>query len=124
MYEHLDFRAVEKWLAEITRFAGDFSVSADDLLFIAGNPENTITLIHHEITQAMGRHESMISADYRLCAAAKACVVAADVAGSALTERRIDNAGQEDGIHKTLSIRPEPEDLEQLVGKRLNGAAE
>lgn len=124
MYDHSDFRAIEKWLAEVTQFGREFSGDAEELLFIAGDPQDTITLIHREVTQAVARHENMISADYRLCAAAKACVIAGDVAGSALTERRVDSSGQDDWIGATLRIRPEPEDLELLVRDRLKGATE
>lgn len=55
----------------------------------------------------------------RFCACVKACVVASDVAGSALWEHIETASGRHDWIADTLTRRPSTEQLDSIVANRL-----
>lgn len=57
----------------------------------------------------------------RFCACVKACVVASDVAGSALWEHLDAALQRQNWIADTLNRRPSPEQLELIVTNRLGG---
>lgn len=61
------------------------------------------------------------SPDARLVAAAKNCLIAADVAGSALPRCLPGNPQAWNWITKSFAIKPEPGDLETIVRHRLKG---
>ncbi|MEZ6043883.1 MAG: CRISPR-associated helicase Cas3' [Planctomycetaceae bacterium] len=74
--------------------------------------------------RANTRFENLSTVDKRLVAAAKACMVAADVAGSALTERQSSPQEQHQWIRSTLAAVPKAAQIEELVKERLNGFPE
>ncbi|TWU43857.1 putative CRISPR-associated nuclease/helicase Cas3 [Novipirellula aureliae] len=57
----------------------------------------------------------------RFCACVKACVIASDVAGSALWEHLDTQASRQNWITETLNRRPSTEQLESIVTNRLDG---
>lgn len=59
----------------------------------------------------------------RFCACVKACVVASDVAGSALWEHLETESKRQAWISETLNRRPAPTQLQTIVSNRLDGHA-
>lgn len=57
----------------------------------------------------------------RFCACVKACVVASDVAGSALWEHLESESQRQNWITETLNRRPKPRQIESIVANRLDG---
>jgi CRISPR-associated endonuclease/helicase Cas3 len=61
------------------------------------------------------------SPDRRFVAAAKACLIAADVAGSALPKAEPNEAMRWDWITRSLSNLPQPGDIQRVADHRLEG---
>jgi CRISPR-associated endonuclease/helicase Cas3 len=60
--------------------------------------------------------------DSRLVAAVKSCLIAADVAGSALAKAQPDDTARWDWINDSFSNLPEPGDIQKIADHRLKGA--
>jgi CRISPR-associated endonuclease/helicase Cas3 len=64
---------------------------------------------------------SQSAVDARLVAAVKACLIASDVAGSALPRAEPDEAARWEWITRSFSNLPEPGDIQKIADHRLKG---
>jgi len=126
---HSEFRAIEEWLA--TRFPADRSFPRNgnvELRIARGLADDVVAAIFKQVN-GIDSFVSNLNWDEILpwqtfCACAKACLVAADVSGSALSEKTSEAKKHVEWIEDALSIAPSPADLEQLVKERLMGHKE
>ena len=120
---HRDFRAILDWLqatfglsapspklSAVARLVGADNVFADLKSWVKS-------------AQRTWRGMDQRTVDSRIVAAVKACLIAADVAGSALPRVVPDGAARWDWITESLSNLPEPGDIGKIAHHRLSGAA-
>jgi CRISPR-associated endonuclease/helicase Cas3 len=99
---------------------GPPNIAADRLGLVG--PENVFTLIAAWFRKAQRTWERLRRTEHRLLAAvAKNCLIAADVAGSALPKLMPDDDDLWDWITKSFSAKPEDGDLKAIVDFRLKG---
>lgn len=85
-------------------------------------PDNVFTQVAAWYRDAQRTWERLRRTEHRLLAAvAKNCLIAADVAGSALPKLMPDDDDVWDWITKSFSAKPEEGDLKAIVGFRLKG---
>ena len=70
---------------------------------------------------ARRRWDRMSDTDKRFVAAVKDCLVAADIAGSALPKKLPDDPERWNWIRESFAAKPNPGDLQQIVEQRLAG---
>jgi CRISPR-associated endonuclease/helicase Cas3 len=118
------FEEIADWLQELGTSKLKPLLGPWTLKFDATSVNDANVALARWHMRANARFDSLSSIEKRFIAAAKACMVAADVAGSALTERQTSPQQQEHWIHSTLATTPNPAQIEELVKERLNGFPE
>lgn len=147
---HPDFRFCVEWIEQL--FGAGLSPTAvdsgDRKLKLAGLRDNAFHAIGHAVKADRACWKQLDDEGQRFVAAVKACLLAADVAGSYAGERsgkvssRRDNEADSDRntsdkprptfetefqierLVDGLSIQPQPDELEELVRERLEGKPE
>jgi CRISPR-associated endonuclease/helicase Cas3 len=118
--DHPDFRRVCEWLRD-TFGLGPIPACAARTVPLCGS-----SAIFGEINRWLiaGKKvwDRMKSDERRLVAAVKNCLIAADVAGSALPKAVPHDPGRWDWITESFDDRPKPGDLLSVVNHRLSGA--
>ncbi len=124
LFGHSDFGQVLDWLSEVTAAETKLPRGPDVILRCAqGLNDDAVAEIHRQFV-AVRTHIDNLGWGERddwqhLCAAAKACLVAADVAGSALSDRQSSVVAHTRWIVDQLQVQPAVDDIEQLVKERL-----
>jgi CRISPR-associated endonuclease/helicase Cas3 len=124
LWGHSDFELVRLWLKET--FPADHSIPREpNAPIVVGQAlqDDVVAEIHRQFVDIHAHVENLAWSEreewLRICAAGKACMVASDVAGSALSEKLSDLPGQSSWIRRCLAVRPNPEDIQRLVDERL-----
>jgi CRISPR-associated endonuclease/helicase Cas3 len=117
---HRDFGTCLQIVGQALGLIGPPPALTDVLLRLVG-PENVFLRIAHRFQQAASAWGDYSEAERRLVAAAKNCLVAADVAGSALPRNVIDPVKRSTWIGEAFTNKPKPDQLAGLVAKRLGG---
>lgn len=118
--EHPDFTAILAWLMKTFTLGGDAPLGI-------GSPKRQLNA--RDVFGSLkgwakrSRHlwESLSREDRRFVAAVKSCLIAADVAGSALPKAKSDGATPWDWVTRSFSNFPEPGDLQKIADHRLEG---
>ncbi len=115
---HDDFAACVDLLATTFTLSGRLPTCVDEVMSLReGAPDGAFALIANAFARARFVWEGMPDDSRRLLAVAKACLVAADVAGSALPR-----AGESmDWVARALSKFPSHDDLRRVISNRLCG---
>lgn len=118
---HPDFAAVLNWLGSTFELVGPphLEDSRRDLSGSGGVFENVILPWKRQANRQWRRLSE--SPDSSLCAIVKNCLVAADIAGSALPKVRPDDQDRWSWISGAFRDRPEPGDLQAVADYRLGG---
>ena len=119
---HPDFSSVVKWIVDA--FDLDTPPEEEDRAYqLAG----VVSEAHAATKQACRKDErvweSLDVEQRQLAAAAKACLIAADVAGSALPKHTATSEQASGWVRSALATRPEPRDIEGLVRERVGRMA-
>ena len=118
------FAEISDWLQMVSGSSSKPSASELPLQFDASSASDPIVLLARWHMRASSRFNDLSLDEQRLIAAAKACMVAADVAGSALTEQKQTPQRQAEWIRRALARLPDAGDIEELVKERLGGFPE
>lgn len=119
---HADFRAALAWLGE--KFALGLPPEASNSQRNLCRPDSVFDEIARWSRTAQRRWDLLKkSPDSRLVAAVKNCLIAADVAGSALPKAKPDDPERWNWITISFAARPELGDLQTVVSCRLKGGA-
>ena len=118
------FDQIAGWLQELTNSTRKPMLAEWTLKFDATSANDPNVSLARWHMRANARFDSLPPVEKRFIAAAKACMVAADVAGSALTERRSYPQQQDKWIRSTLTALPKATEIEELVKERLDGSPE
>lgn len=117
---HADFRIALAWLAE--KFALGLAPEVVNSKRNLCRPESVFDEIAKWSRSAQRRWDLLKkSPDTPLVAAVKNCLIAADVAGSALPKVKPDDPERWNWITKSFAAKPEPGDLQTIVNHRLKG---
>jgi len=119
---HSDFRASLDWI-ETTFGSGSPAPPAPIVIPLVSQSANAFGAIGRAIAQDSATWASLPDDEKRLVAACKACLIAADVAASALA-RRAHAGARGTWIRDSLACRPAAADIEALVREKLNGSPE
>jgi CRISPR-associated endonuclease/helicase Cas3 len=116
---HNDFRSSLEWLAIEFKLdqANPLSGGALEL----GSFGQVFPVIKGWEKKAKQTWDNLHGKDKRLVAAVKDCLVAADVAGSALPKAAPKDPERWEWISTAFSDRPQPGELQSIVDRRLNG---
>lgn len=123
-FRDLNFVEIMRWLQGFSQKDIEPMSTEHGLLFDSSRPDDAIVRLHRWHRAATAKFDNLSTEEQRLVAAAKACTVAADVAGSALTERKQSAFEQADWIRTTLSALPLASNVEQLAKERLGAYPE
>jgi len=118
------FLQITEWLQQVSGSSVPPQVSEWTLKFDESSAHDPIVTLARWHMRAQNRFDNLSPDGKRFIAAAKACMVAADVAGSALTERKQVPQQQAEWIRSTLATLPKAADIETLVKERLGGLPE
>jgi CRISPR-associated endonuclease/helicase Cas3 len=118
---HEDFAECLDWLQETFRLAPP-PPCADRKLSLVGS-DGAFTQIARAHQRAVRQWSALPDAAKRFAAAVKNCLIAGDVAGSALPKQGVGQAGQGAWIRGGFARIPTPQQLRQIVLRRLDGRA-
>jgi CRISPR-associated endonuclease/helicase Cas3 len=119
---HDDIRAILNWLQRSFGLSSPPKLS-DTARRLVG-AENVFAELAAWAKSALRTWEPMRGThDARFVAAVKGCLIAADVAGSALPKARPEEVARWDWITTSFSSLPEPGDIQQVVDHRLSRSA-
>ncbi|HZT80068.1 MAG TPA: CRISPR-associated helicase Cas3' [Gemmataceae bacterium] len=117
---HADFRVALAWLGE--KFDLGLPPETSNSKRTLCRPDSVFDEIARWFRKAQRRWDSMKnSPDARLVPAVKNCLIAADVAGSALPRVKPDDPERWGWITTSFGAKPEPGDLQTIVNHRLKG---
>jgi CRISPR-associated endonuclease/helicase Cas3 len=121
---HGDFRAILNWLQGTFRLSTPPPKLSTVARRLVG-ASNVFSDLATWARSAQRTWEGMAQAtvDSRLVATVKGCLIAADVAGSALAKAEPEGAARWDWITKAFSNLPESGDVQKIAYRRLNGSA-
>ena len=121
---HPDFRSCLNWIAE--SFSINAAPALEDLSvsLLTASVGNVFSLLKKRFRTDWTVWEEMSSEEQRFAAACKACLIAGDVAGSALPRSGFTERRQAEWVRDHLIHRPDSRDIEALVRDRLKGAPE
>lgn len=114
-----DFTAILQWIASQFRLTGapaPFGSPKRQL-----NAGDVFGFLRAWSKSSRRAWDSFSSEDQTFVAAVKGCLIAADVAGSALPKARPNDAARWDWINGSFSNLPELDDLQRIADHRLNG---
>ncbi len=118
-----DFSEITSWLNEVFPASKPLIPLPTEELRCSSVADNVVAQIHKQTLHIDTVIQNLAWVDVEpwqsFCACAKACLVAADVAGSALSEQSLGIDDQTKWISESLTVKPEPSDIEQLVRDRL-----
>ena len=124
LLNHRDFQLCIDWISELFGLDG-VALSADVTVPLLSHQAGNA---FHSLRKAWRRDcavwEGMSAEEQKLAAACKACLIGADVAGSALPKSGLGQEQRTNWVREHLSRRPSPEDIEALVRDRLAGGTE
>lgn len=127
LFGQQNFHTIVSWLNETFRTTV-LSVLADIDVRVNGGSGDMVDEVHRQSTDVQSYRDNLGWGQThpwnQRCAAAKACLVAADVAGSALSERTFHLARHTRWIRDQLRIHPAAAEIEQLVRERLRNNVE
>lgn len=118
------FVQISDWLREVSGSIGQPLVAEWTLKFDESSASDPIVTLARWHMRASGHFQTLSLVEQRFIAAAKACMIAADVAGSALTEHKQMPQQQAEWIRSTLATLPKAAAIEELVTERLGGFPE
>lgn len=122
---HGDFKSILQWLRlALGADLGDAPTLSDQIRILVGS--NNVFMEIANWANAAGREwetnfKKKGTPEARLVAAAKNCLIAADVAGSALPKKLPDDPKCWDWITQSFDSRPRVGELQQIVDHRLGG---
>ena len=119
LFHEQAFDQIAGWLQELTNATQKPMLADWNLKFDATAVNDPNVALARWHMRASARFDSLPAVEKRFIAAAKACMVAADVAGSALTERKNSLQQQDEWIRSTLRALPKSAEIEELVKERL-----
>jgi CRISPR-associated endonuclease/helicase Cas3 len=123
-FHHPAFREIAEWLKDLTGSTRTPQIESWTLRFDSTSTNDAHVALARWHMHANSRFDRLSPVERRFLAAAKACMVAADVAGSALTEGKRSPQKQDEWIRNALAILPPPVEIEELVKERLGGFPE
>lgn len=115
LFHEQAFDQIAGWLQELTNATQKPMLADWNLKFDATALNDPNVALARWHMRASARSDSLPAVEKRFIAAAKACMVAADVAGSALTERKNSLQQQDEWIRSTLSALPKAAEIKELV---------
>lgn len=118
-FGHADFCSAVDWLSE--QFLQQSAPRFSNQTFDFGTFGNVFPEIGAWHKAATKRWDKLNRNDQRFVAAAKNCLVAADIAGSALPKCTPNQPARWDWITASFSDRPKPGELQTIVDHKLNG---
>jgi CRISPR-associated endonuclease/helicase Cas3 len=119
-WSHPDLRSACKWIADDFDLADPPLRDDETWKLTAGTFGNVFSTIQKGLQRETLIWDSMSATCRRFTAVCKACLIAADVAGSALAKRLTPQRRQR-WVKAALRIRPTPEQILTLVRERLDG---
>ena len=120
LLSHVDFRRCLSWISSVFTLTAPPPTLGDTVIPLCGSAHARVPL--KKWCKLGQRQFDQLQADNRrLVAAVKTCLVAADVAGSALPKVMPDDQQRWDWITKSFATRPQPGDLQAIVDYRLKG---
>lgn len=117
LMDHADFRRSLEWLGRTFNLEGP-PATASVRLTLAGGSSVFATRIIPWLTRARACWRSLKEQDRRLVAAVKSCLIAGDVAGSALPQKVRDEVARETWIATAFSNTPPPGRIQRIVDRR------
>lgn len=114
---HADFACCLQWLAET--FSLDAPPACRDVTASLVEPRSVFTRINDSFREGWSLFDDMDRGERALVAAAKACVIGADVAGSALPRHFNQEEDRRLWISEGFRQCPSREDLDDIVRERL-----
>ncbi len=124
LFHEQAFDHIAGWLQELINATEKPMLAEWTLKFDATSAHDPNVSLARWHMRASGRFDSLPQVEKRFIAAAKACMVAADVAGSALTEQKNSPQKQDAWIRSTLTTLPKAVEIEEMVKERLDGLPE
>ncbi|GIW92994.1 MAG: CRISPR-associated helicase/endonuclease Cas3 [Pirellulaceae bacterium] len=118
-YGHRDFRAAVGWFAEELSLPSPPQGDDADISLSGVKSGGMLVEIGRQMRNDSGIWRRLSDAEKKLTAAAKACLIGADVAGSALPRHSLAVQTKCHWLRKVLGYAPEPGDLLELVRERL-----
>jgi len=115
--EHSDFPPILSWLASTFKLTGEWPAFGDRRRNLVGSA-NVFAALATWRKIALQSWEAMTPEDRRLVAAVKNCLVAADVAGSALPRELPNDDDRWQWITDSFAAMPRPGELEAVVADR------
>lgn len=116
---HADFAAILDWLASLFALPSP-PTCHDQVIDLCGEDSVFTRQLDPWVRRELIYWKQIqYQADAKLAAGLKACLIAADVAGSALGQGRRDSAIRWDWIDRSLTHRPQPDDFQKIVKARL-----
>lgn len=117
--DHPDYHSALSWLSETFRVSLSVTPTRHTLSLVGANSiVHRITRWHQ--TQSRLWHSLRLTPERKLVAAVKACLIAADVAGSALPRLELPIEGELGWVRQALAVAPSRDDLERIVDVRLS----
>lgn len=115
---HDDFRRAAAWIAEQLNLI--VPPQSDDIRLPLTGLQSAVLQINRAFCADREVWEQFDEDTRKLVAAAKACVIGADVAGSALPAK-LNSTQAMDWLSQALTTVPDPQDLQAVVRDRLQG---
>jgi CRISPR-associated endonuclease/helicase Cas3 len=126
--DHSDFRAALLWLFDTFKLAPlSLAQTKRNLAEIKRNLVGAENVFSEIVAWAKGARRiwhAMSEGDKRLVAAVKDCLVAADIAGSALPKKLPDDPQRWAWISESFAEKPKPGELQAVVDERSKGFTE
>jgi hypothetical protein len=124
LLDHVDFRTSASWLQTTFRLGACPVEAARTVRLESSSPDSVFTRLRAISREARDYWERIRknNAEKRLIAAVKVCLVAVDVAGSALPKVTSNQTTRMNWIRKALERVPTPDDLRGIVRDRLGAA--
>lgn len=116
---HQDFAISLCWLSETFRLGPVPPMGETKLSLLESGGDGAFRRLLRWSVDAQGRWDRLSGDEQRFIAAAKACLIGADVAGSALPKAVADEQGRADWISTAFANAPTPEDLGEIITARL-----
>jgi CRISPR-associated endonuclease/helicase Cas3 len=114
-----DFTAILKWIASNFQLTGAPPPFGSPIRQL--NDRDVFGSLKEWAKSSRRLWESLSQEDRQFVAAVKSCLIAADVAGSALPKAQPDDTARWDWITESFSNLPEPGDIQKIAGHRLQG---
>ncbi|OWK34209.1 CRISPR-associated helicase Cas3' [Fimbriiglobus ruber] len=118
---HADFTAVLTWLSKTLGLGTPPIVQSAKMALFGSGSVFTELASWFRTARRVWEEKVRKSSDAKLVAAVKNCLIAADVAGSALPKEMPNNAAKWDWITDSFDKKPDPGDLQKVVDHRLDG---